>query len=53
MPNSEPPKPPVGDPIKNTCDITFEPPRMTPGDPKKNVVDPGKRDPPKPPVVQK
>ena len=53
MPNTEPPKPPVGDPYKNTQDTTYERPHMTPGDPKKNVVDPGKRDPPKPPVVQK
>ncbi|KAL2131734.1 hypothetical protein VTI74DRAFT_4665 [Chaetomium olivicolor] len=52
--NTEPPKPPVGEPIKNCQDWTFEPPKMGSGEPKKSVVDITKKeDWTKAPVVKK
>jgi hypothetical protein len=54
MPDSEPPKPPVGEPMQYGHDYgSSERARMRAGEPKKNVVNPSPKEPPKPPVVQK
>lgn len=52
--NSEPVKPPVGEGMQVGRDYgSSEPPKMIAGEPRKNTVNPGPKEPPKPPVVQK